>query len=119
MSASSAGNQYDNWLDDQEEKEKKPGSGKKANSLDSSASSSPSLSLTAAIVKEEARSPRRRKRSKIPRRKESTETKPQSAEEVNNTFFSQLSKSYFPDLIQRNDGEQVLLLVLNLQLQPD
>ena len=65
----------ENWLDENEEKERK------TKTLESS-SSSPSLSLVGAVVKEETSSPRRRRRSKIPRRKDSYETKPNSAPEV-------------------------------------
>ena len=65
----------ENWLDENEEKERK------TKMLESS-SSSPSLSLVGAVVKEETSSPRRRRRSKIPRRKDSYETKPNSAPEV-------------------------------------
>ena len=64
-----------NWLDENEEKERK------TKMLESS-SSSPSLSLVGTVVKEETSSPRRRRRSKIPRRKDSYETKPNSAPEV-------------------------------------
>ena len=67
----------ENWLDENEEKERKS----KTKTLESS-SSSPSLSLVGALVKEETASPRRRRRSKIPRRKDSYETKPNSGLEV-------------------------------------
>ena len=67
----------ENWLDENEEKERKS----KPKTLESS-SSSPSLSLVGALVKEETTSPRRRRRSKIPRRKDSYETKPNSGLEV-------------------------------------
>ena len=67
----------ENWLDENEAKERKT----KTKTLESS-SSSPSLSLVGAVVKEETSSPRRRRRSKIPRRKDSYETKPNSAPEV-------------------------------------
>ena len=70
-------NDTENWLDENEEKERKA----KPKTLESS-SSSPSLSLVGALVKEETASPRRRRRSKIPRRKDSYETKPNSGLEV-------------------------------------
>ena len=72
-----ADNDTENWLDENEEKERKS----KPKTLESS-SSSPSLSLVGALVKEETTSPRRRRRSKIPRRKDSYETKPSSGLEV-------------------------------------
>ena len=71
----------ENWLDENEEKERKA----KAKTLESS-SSSPSLSLVGALVKEETASPRRRRRSKIPRRKDSYETKPNSGLEVKYSY---------------------------------
>ena len=80
----------ENWLDENEDKERNT----KPKTLESS-SSSPSLSLVGALVKEETASPRRRRRSKIPRRKDSYETKPNSGLEVTYMDISTSNKEMF------------------------
>ena len=113
----------ENWLDENEDKERKS----KPKTLESS-SSSPSLSLVGALVKEETSSPRRRRRSKIPRRKDSYETKPNSGLEV--TYPHPRKKCFQLNQCHPSKGikcsgcncrkDKLFIIVLLLvQLQPD